>query len=117
MWARSASARLAFGSDYFSAPGEPLLGFYGATTRRNGNGLPADGWHSGERLSRAESLRIQTRLWPPGGGPPERGRLTMGGRADFVMLTADPLEVDNSTILGVGVVATFLDGVMTHGGR
>jgi predicted amidohydrolase YtcJ len=112
----TSGARLAFGSDYFSVPGAPLLGFYGATTRRNRNGLPVDGWHPAERLSRSESLRIQTRLWPPGGGPPERGGLTVGGSADLVVLTADPLEVADSAILGIGVVATFLDGVMTNGG-
>jgi len=113
----AAGACLAFGSDYFSAPGQPLLGFYGATTRRNGNGLPADGWHPGERLSRIESLRIQTRLWPPGGGAPERGEMTVGGRADLVVLTADPLSVEASSILEINVETTFLDGVISHRGR
>ena len=109
----AARAKLAFGSDYFSAPGEPLLGIYGATTRRNGNGLPVDGWHSSQRLSRIEALRIQTRLWPPGGGPPERGGLTVGGRADLVVLSADPLSVPASAILGISIEATFLDGTIT----
>jgi len=107
----AAGVRLAFGSDYFSAPGEPLLSFYGATTRCNGHGLPVDGWHPAERLSRVESLRIQTRLWPPGGGRPERGGLAVGHRADLVVLTADPLAVETSAILGIDVEATFLDGV------
>jgi predicted amidohydrolase YtcJ len=113
----AAGARLAFGSDYFVAPSQPLLGFYAATTRQNTNGLPADGWHPGQRLSRIQSLRIQTRLWPAGGGEPERGRLAVGGRADLVVLTADPLTVDPSAILGIGVEATFLDGEITQGGR
>ena len=110
----AAGARLAFGSDYFSAPGQPLLGFYCATTRTNSNGLPVDGWHPAERLSRIESLRIQTRLWPPGGGPPERGELTVGGVADLVVLTADPLAVEASAILGIDVETTFLGGMITH---
>jgi predicted amidohydrolase YtcJ len=112
----AAGARLGFGSDYFVAPGAPLLGYYAATTRRNGNGLPAAGWHPEERLSRVESLRVQTRLWPAGGGEPERGGLAVGGRADLVVLTADPLTVEESAILQVGVEATFLDGVPTFGG-
>jgi predicted amidohydrolase YtcJ len=111
-----AGARLAFGSDYFVAPAAPLLGFYAATTRQNGNGLPVDGWHPDQRLPRVESLRIQTRLWPAGGGEPERGRLAVGGRADLVVLTADPLAVEASAILGIDVDATFLDGVITHAG-
>jgi predicted amidohydrolase YtcJ len=108
----AAGTRLAFGSDYFAAPGEPLFGFYCATTRRNVDGLPADGWHPQERLSRLESLRIQTLLLPPGGGAPERGGLTVGGRADLVVLTADPLTVESSRILGIDVEATILDGVI-----
>ncbi|MCW8984755.1 MAG: amidohydrolase family protein, partial [Thermoanaerobaculales bacterium] len=109
-------AQLEFGSDYFSAPGEPLLGFYGATTRGNSHGLPVDGWHPDERLPRVESLRIQTRLWPPGGSQPERGGLAVGGRADLVVLTDDPLTVDASAILEIGVDATFLDGVIQSSG-
>jgi hypothetical protein len=111
----AAGAKLAFGSDYFSAPGEPMLGFYAAVTRRNGNGLPADGWHPAERLPRSESLKIQTRLWPPGGGEPERGGLAVGGRADLAVLSADPLSVATSAILGISVEATFLDGKITRG--
>jgi predicted amidohydrolase YtcJ len=109
-----AGARLAFGSDYFSAPGEPMLGFYCATTRQNRNGLPTNGWHPREKLSRIEALRIQTRLWPPGGGPPERGGLTVGGRADLAVLSADPLAVEVSAILGISVEATFLGGTITY---
>jgi predicted amidohydrolase YtcJ len=110
----AAGAHLAFGSDYFTAPAQPLLGFYAATTRQNGNGLPVDGWHPDERLPRLESLRIQTRLWPAGGGDPERGELAVGGRADLVVLTADPLAVEASAILGIGVEATFADGAIAE---
>jgi len=114
---RTAGARLAFGSDYFSMPGAPLLGFYCATTRQNPDGHPVDGWHPVERLSRIESLRIQTRLWPPGGGAAERGGLRVGGRADLVVLTDNPLSVEVPAILGIEVEATILDGAITHGGN
>lgn len=110
-----AGGKLAFGSDYFTAPAQPMLAFYVATTRRNKNGLPVDGWHPNERLPRLESLQIQTRLWPAAGGDPERGELAVGGRADLVVLTADPLTVPDSAILGIGVEATFADGVLVYG--
>jgi predicted amidohydrolase YtcJ len=113
----AAGADLAFGSDYFTAPAQPLLGFYAATTRQNGNGLPADGWQPGERLSRIDSLRIQTRLWPAGGGGPRRGALAVGGRADLVVLTGDPLAVEASAILGIQVEATHLDGAVVFDAR
>ncbi len=111
----AAGAQLAFGSDYFTAPAQPMFGFYAATTRRNGDGLPVDGWHPDERLPRLESLQIQTRLWPAGGGDPERGELAVGGRADLVVLTADPLTVEASAILGIEVEATVADGVFVYG--
>jgi len=111
----AAGARLAFGSDSFAAPVEPLLGFHAATTRQNGRGLPAEGWHPAERLSPEQSLCIQTRLWPAGGGAPERGGLAVGGRADLVVLSADPLTVEASASHGIDVEATFLDGEVTHG--
>lgn len=113
----AAGARLAFGSDYFSAPAEPLLGFYCATTRQNRNGLPIGGWHPREKLSRIEALSTHTRLWPAGGGEPERGGLSVGGRADVVVLSADPLSVETSAILGIEVETTFLDGAITHDER
>ncbi len=112
----AAGSQLAFGSDYFTAPAEPMFGFYAATTRRNGDGLPVDGWHPDERLSRLESLRIQTRLWPAAGGDPERGELKVGGRADLVVLSADPLAVEASAVLGIEVEATLSDGAFTFGG-
>ncbi len=111
----AAGAQLAFGSDYFTVPAQPMFGFYAATTRRNGDGLPVDGWHPDERLPRLESLIIQTRLWPAGGGDPERGELAVGGRADLVVLTADPLTVEASAILGIEVEATIADGVFIYG--
>lgn len=100
-------SNLAFGSDYFSAPFAPLYGFYAAVTRRNANGLPIDGWHPGERIARHEALRIQTTLWPPGGGGSSQGALEIGGPADLVILSADPLSVPESEILAISVERTY----------
>jgi predicted amidohydrolase YtcJ len=106
--------RLAFGSDYFTTPFAPLFGFYTATTRKNADGLPPDGWHPAERLDRLESLRVQTRLWPAGGGAPRRGRLAEGATADLVVLSEDPLTVPEAAILDIAVDATMLGGELTY---
>jgi hypothetical protein len=42
--------------------------------------------------------------------------LTVGQRADLVVLTANPLAVEASAILGIDVEATFLDGVIQSPG-
>ncbi len=45
----------------------------------------------------------------------ERGGLAVGGRADLVVLSADPLGVEASAILGIEVEATFADGLFVYG--
>jgi predicted amidohydrolase YtcJ len=112
----AAGARLAFGSDAYSVPGEALLDLYAVTAPSDPIRQPDNDWRRGKTLPRLESMRIQTRLWPAGGGAPERGGLAVGARADLVVLTADPSTVDVSAILEIGVVATFLDGAITHRG-
>jgi predicted amidohydrolase YtcJ len=104
---------LAFGSDYFTHPLQPLIGFYAAATRANAGARPTEGWHPAERLSRLESLRIQTRLWPAGGGGSRRGRLAAGAAADLVVLSADPLAVPEAAILDIEVDATMRGGQFT----
>jgi predicted amidohydrolase YtcJ len=111
-WRRLSSlgARMAFGSDYFTAPLPPLTTFYCAVTRRNLAGNPDDGWHPGQRLGRTEGMELLTRLWPPGGGSSAKGALVTGAPADLVILTADPLTAEPSDLLGISVVATYLAG-------
>ncbi len=109
-------ARLAFGSDYFTTPLPPLATFYCAVTRRNLNGLPEEGWHPAERLDRRKALETMTRVWPGGGQVASRAGLTVGARADFVVLEADPLQVELSALLEIAVSGTYLEGDSTYSG-
>jgi len=109
-------AHLAFGSDYFTTPLPPLTTFYCAVTRRNLNGLPEEGWHPAERLDRDRALETMTRVWPGGGQGAGQTGLSVGSRADFVVLDADPLQVESSALLEIAVSGTYLGGEPTYSG-
>ena len=111
----TAGGRLAFGSDYFTRPAQPLIGLYAAATRQNASSLPAAGWHPENRLSRESSLRIMTTLWPADGAGPGGGGLAIGEAADLGVLSADPLTVDAAEILRITATATLLDGALVAG--
>ncbi len=110
---RAAGGRLAFGSDYFTRPLPPLATFFFAATRKNPEGRPEGGWHPQERLPRRDALVLATTLYPAGGGDPVGGRLAAGGVADLVVLSENPLSVDEDRILSIRVEATFSAGEPT----
>ncbi len=107
-------ANLAFSSDYYVAPGPPLLDYYCAHTRANRAGLPRDGWQPQERLSREESLRLATALHPAGGGGPVGACLSPGSPADLTLLSDNPLTVDARSILSIAVKRTIRRGEDTY---
>jgi predicted amidohydrolase YtcJ len=107
-------APLAGSSDYFNEPGAPLWDFYSAFTRKSPDGNPAHGWQQQERLSREDSLRLVTTLFPPGGAAPRGGRLAVGESADLAILSANPLTQPEDEILGIDVLATLREGIVTH---
>lgn len=97
--------RLAEGSDYFTMPGAPLLGFHAALTRQNALGT----WGSGA-AGRERAFRLMTMRYPAGGGDPRPAVIRAGSRADLQVLSANPLTVPEDSLLEVRVLATFLAG-------
>jgi predicted amidohydrolase YtcJ len=108
-------AAMAGSSDDLTIPPSPFWAFYAAVTRKNPEGVPPAGWHSDERLTRERSLRLFTRFYPQGGGggEPSGGSLRIGGPADCVILSANPLTVEESKILDIRIHATMLGGEVT----
>lgn len=115
-WARmaKAGARIAGSSDDFSYPSPPLWNYYAAVTRENPEGLPAGGWHPSQRLSRLTSLKLFTKLYPPGGGPASSGELQVGEAANLAIFSGNPLTVPKTQILKLKVRATLLAGRVTY---
>jgi predicted amidohydrolase YtcJ len=107
-------AAMAGSSDLFTVPAQPLWNTYAATTRKNPGGAPLEGWHKEERLTRERSVGLFTTFYPPGGGEPVAGVLRVGAPADGVVLSANPLTVEESKMLDIGVHATIRDGKVIY---
>ncbi len=106
-----AGAMLAFGSDWFVAPMEPLKGIYGAVTRRTLDGKRPGGWVPEQRITVAEAIRAYT-LGSAYASfeEKEKGSIEVGKLADLAVLSDDILRIDPVSIERVTVTMTVLDG-------
>ena len=106
-----AGAVLAFGSDWWVAPMEPLLGIYAATTRRTLDGRHPDGWVPEQKVSVLEAVHAYTvgssyaSMEENVKGSIERGKL-----ADLVVLSKDIFHIDPVEIQDARVDMTIFDG-------
>lgn len=102
---------LSFGSDWPVAPLSPLDGIYAAVTRATTDGKNPDGWLPQEKISVEEALRAYTQTNAyVGFEEPVAGTLSVGKRADFIILSEDPRAVEAARIKDIDVLATFISG-------
>ena len=102
---------LAFGSDWFVAPMEPLMGIYAAVTRRTLDGKRPNGWIPEQKISVAEAIRAYTMGSAYASfDEKEKGSITVGKLADFAVLSADILRINPAAIDKTKVVMTIFDG-------
>jgi predicted amidohydrolase YtcJ len=102
---------VANGSDFPVEDANPLWGFYAAVTRTNHQGEPKGGWLPGQLLTREEALRS----WTSAGAyaafeENDKGTLTAGKLADFVVLSKDIMTVSPEEILKTQVLMTLVGG-------
>ena len=110
-----AGAVLAFGSDWFVAPMEPLMGIYAATTRRTLDGAHPEGWVPSQKISVAEAVRAFT--WGSAyasGEETVKGTLAPGRYADLVVLSDDIFAIDPAAIADTRVELTMLGGKVVY---
>lgn len=108
---RDSGTRLALGSDFPVESVDPRLGLYAATARADAAGMPVGGWHPEEKLTAYEALRGFTLDAAYAGFAETRvGSLVPGKRADFVVLTKDPLAIPPAQLRTLGVHSTYVDG-------
>lgn len=106
-----AGARIAFGTDWYVEPLNPMLGLYAAVTRQFPDGTPPGGWFPNERITMAQAVEYYTL----GSAYAEfaetrKGSLTAGKLADLVVLSQDLFTIAPAEILETRPVLTMVGG-------
>jgi predicted amidohydrolase YtcJ len=106
---------IASGSDFPVEDPNPLWGFYAAITRQDHHGQPPGGWFPEQRMTRQEALES----WTIRGAyaafeEKDKGSLTPGKVADFVILSRDIMSVPPAEILKTRVLMTVVAGRIVH---
>ncbi len=110
-----AGAVLAFGSDWFVAPMEPLMGIYAAVTRRTLDGKHPNGWGPEQKITVAEAVRAFTYGSAYASFDEKvKGTLEVGKLADLVALSDDIFRIDPALIEKVKVELTVFDGKVIY---
>jgi predicted amidohydrolase YtcJ len=110
-----AGGTLAFGSDWFVAPMEPLMGIYAAVTRRTLDGKRPQGWVPEQKITVAEAVRAYTMGSAFASGDEKvKGSIEVGKLADLVVLSADIFKIDPVEIEKAKVVMTIFDGKVIY---
>jgi hypothetical protein len=104
-------AILAFGSDWFVAPMEPLMGIYAAVTRRTLDGKRPNGWVPEQKITVAEAVRAYTMGSAYASFDEKiKGSIEVGKLADLAVLLTDIFKIDPVEIEKAKVVMTVFDG-------
>src|SRR5438105_6145613 len=110
--------KLAFGTDWFVAPLNPMLGLYAAVTRATLDGKNPDGWVPEEKITLPEAVEAYTM----GSAFAEfqdnvKGSITTGKLADMVILSDNIFDVKPEAIRSVKVETTIVGGKIVYGGN
>jgi predicted amidohydrolase YtcJ len=113
-----AGANLAFGTDWFVAPLNPILGVYAAVTRRTLDDKNPNGWIPEQKISVEETVRAYTY----GSAYAEfqenvKGTITVGKLADLVILSDDIFTINSNNIRNAKVLTTIVDGKVVFEGK
>jgi len=108
-------ANLAFGTDWFVAPLNPMFGIYAAATRRTLDDKNPNGWIPEQKITVEEAVRAYTY----GSAYAEfqenvKGTLTVGKLADFVILSDDIFTINPIEIRNAKVLTTVVDGKIVY---
>lgn len=106
-----AGVRLALGTDWYVAPLNPMETLYAAVTRATLDGKRPGGWVPEEKITLAEAVLAYTlgsafAEFQDG----EKGSLTPGKLADFVVLSEDIFAIPPEALRKVQVVKTVVGG-------
>ena len=102
---------IALGTDYPVENVSPFYTFYAAVARKDLKQYPEGGFQKEDALTREETLKGMT-LWAAYSNfeENEKGSITKGKFADFVILEENIMEVEEDKIPNIEVKATYLNG-------
>ena len=104
-------ATLAFGSDWDVAPMSPLMGIYGAVTRRTLDGKHPEGWVPEQKITVEEAVRAYTMGSAYASFDENiKGSIEPGKLADLIVLSDDVFAIDPAKIADTRVEMTIFDG-------
>ncbi|HLL72852.1 MAG TPA: amidohydrolase [Pyrinomonadaceae bacterium] len=108
-------ATLAFGTDWYVAPLNPMFGIYAAVTRRTLDGKNLQGWIPEQKITVEEAVRAYT----VGSAYAEfaehtKGTLAVGKLADIVILSQDIFRINPVEIEQTKVRLTIMDGRVVY---
>ena len=105
------TGKLALGTDYPVENVSPFYTFYAAVARKDLEQFPENGFQKKDALTREEALKGMT-LWAAYSNfeEKEKGSITAGKMADFVILEEDIMTIEENKIPNVKVNATYVGG-------
>ena len=104
--------KVAGASDYVPGPFEPLMAIQSMVTRTDYKGRA---WGENQKITPAEALRICTLHGAHASFEEnQKGTITPGKLADFVLLGNDPLKTEPNKIKDIQVVRTVIEGKTVH---
>lgn len=105
-------ADVVLGSDAPVEPINPFLGIHAAVTRRRSDGAPGpDGWHPEQRLSLDQAIEGFSHTPAKIANRGSRlGMIAPGYKADFLILSEDPFQLDPQDLWKIKPAATFIEG-------
>jgi predicted amidohydrolase YtcJ len=112
---QAAGVPLAFGTDWPVTALSPLAAIQAAVTRQTADGLRPDGWQPGEKLDVAAAVAAYTAGSAYADfAEGDKGTLTAGKLADFVILSKDIFTLPPAAIASSEVILTVCGGRVVY---
>lgn len=110
-----AGVKLCFGTDWYVAPLNPLLGLYAAVTRRTLDDKNPDGWIPEQKISIEDAIKCYTINSAYASFEENlKGSIEAGKLADLIVLSDDILTIDPVKIKDAQVEMTVFDGKIIY---
>lgn len=102
---------LPLGTDFPVEDISPFKTFLAAVIRKDAKGFPANGFQKENALTREEAIKGMT-IWAAKAAflDKETGSLEVGKKADFIILSNNLMNIDETKILETKTIFTFIDG-------